>query len=62
MKRMITIDRKVLDSINEWASDYEPGLTTVEIRLNFSSGDMELYDYESGIVISKRPLQYFKIE
>ena len=50
---------KVLQEILNWAEDQAEYPNTTEVRLNFTTGDMEVYDYESGIVHSKRPLAYF---
>ena len=58
----ITIHADIVTNIAEWiedqvANDYD----TKEIRANFLSGELELYDYETGVVESRRPLSYFKL-
>ena len=50
---------KILREIVSWADDQAEYPNTTEVRLNFVTGDLEVYDYESGIVHSKRPLAYF---
>jgi len=44
----------------EWAEDQSGGeLNTKEIRLTADHANIELYDYEEGIVYARQPLLYF---
>jgi len=56
----ITIYTSIIVELAEWAKGQQDNLDTTEIRMNFKTGEIELYDYESGVVISSRPLVYFK--
>lgn len=53
------IHLRILQDIVSWADDQAENPDTSEVRLNFATGNMEVYDYESGILHSKRPLAYF---
>jgi len=56
----ISIYAPIICELAEWAKDQADNLETCEIRLNFLKREIELYDYETGVIESKRPLQYFK--
>ena len=49
----------ILVQVAEWAEDQAEHLSTCEVRLNFTTNEVELYDWETGAVESCRPLSYF---
>ena len=55
------IHLRILQDIVSWAEDQAEHPNTSEVRLNFATGEMEVYDYESRIVYSTRPLPLFCI-
>ena len=55
----IVIGAKVAKEILDWVSEHSENITAEEIRINFIRGEVELYDYESGNVLSHRPLSWF---
>jgi hypothetical protein len=55
----IVINGSILKEITSWIEDQVNDFTTIEIRLNFRTNELECYDYEDGIIHSKRPLSYF---
>jgi hypothetical protein len=56
----ITFNLKVLIEIVDWATDQAEHQETCEVRINFFSSEVEVYDYERGVVESTRPLPYFE--
>ena len=56
----IIIKAKVLKNILDWVEDQAENLTTTEININFFKSELEVYDYETGVTHSSRPLNYFE--
>ncbi len=50
----------VMQELAEWIQDHcENNLELTEVRVNFSKATIELFQYETGIVLSARSLEYF---
>ena len=57
----ITIYASIIKNISDWIEDQVcDDYPTKKVSLNFSTNELELYDYESGIIESRRPLIFFK--
>jgi len=56
----MSVHAETVIDIAEWVEEQLDNLSTVRVQLSFATGELELYDYETGIVHSKRPLTYFK--
>ena len=53
-------DLSIIKRIIDWVEDQTEHPNTTEVRMNFSSMEIEVYDYESGVVHSRRPLSFFE--